>query len=97
MARRLDALLTRVAPCRNLLYLCVWTIPFVGCVDTRLYCLTCGAALEVPSQTFAVQHAAQCSLLFHFDVGDGACVLFQGLEINVRSLLAILKQGAGKF
>jgi hypothetical protein len=75
-----------------ILYLCIWTIPFVGSVDTRLYCLTYGAALWVPSQTFTVWHTAQFSLLFHFETGDGAFVLFQGLEINIRSLFAILKQ-----
>jgi len=53
----------------------------VGFVDARLYCLTYGAVPLVPSQTFTVWHAAQCSLLFHFDMGDGACILFQGLRL----------------
>jgi hypothetical protein len=69
----------------------------IGFVDTRLYCLTYEAAPWVPSQTFTVWHAAQCSLLFHFDMGDGACSLFQGLEIAIRSFFTVLKQGAEKF
>jgi len=96
VARRLDVLLTCVALRRNLPVF-VHMDCNVGFIDTRPYFLTYGAAPLVPSQTFMVWHTAQCSLLFHFDVGDGACVLFRGLEINVRSLFAILKQGAVKF
>jgi hypothetical protein len=82
----MDVLLACVA-LRGNLSVFVHVDYIVGC----LYCLTYGAAPLVLSQTFTVRHAAQCSLLFHFDTGDGACVLFQDLEIAVRSLFTVLK------
>lgn len=75
--------------------ICLYELYCRVCSNMSVFCYPRGCAL-VPSQTLqcGMQHSARCYSIL---TCDSACVLFQGVVINVRSVFAVFKQEAGKF